>query len=160
MWGQPRDLAGFRALRSEGFIWTRTCTLRTGPELTPFPAVVGQERPWTCHSELVIWDASVQHSSRPEWNSATGVRKCDGRKLSAWIPEFPRLPIGPPLSLHYRSSQGSIVCCPNRIELIWAQPHSLLQPSQSPQLQLYQHSLKLSMEAETVFSWEYTTFSF
>lgn len=93
-----------------------------------------------------------QNEISPEESGSAG-----GRKLPAWIPpQFPNAQflIGPPLSLHYHSLQGSAVCCPMRTEVIWAQP------SQSPQPGLYPHILKLPMEAETVFSWESTTFFF
>lgn len=46
----------------EVFTGKRTQILRVVPEPVQSPAgMVGQNRPWTCHSELVILDALMQH---------------------------------------------------------------------------------------------------
>lgn len=133
MRGQPTGLIGY------------THTFRTVPE----PAGMGQERVWTCHSELVMRDVLMQHQFWARMKLAQRSQEVWGEDTSCLnTPTISKCttpnPGGPPLSLRYHSFQGSAVCCPIRTEVIWAQP------SQSPQPGLYPHTHKLPIEAETM----------
>lgn len=93
MWGRPRDLVGF------------THTLRTVPEPMPLPAGMGQERAWTCHSELVTRDALMQHQfwarmklaqrSQEVWGEETSclntptISKCTTPDRATSLPSLP-----------------------------------------------------------------------